>query len=133
MRPVVTGRLILVADEDADTRIILRTVLERHDYSIVDAGTADAAAAEARRVSFDLVILNYPMVCGNGESLVHRLRSTRETHDVPILNLTSRVVPQFLEEAAREGVTVTLAKPIDVEDVLSLVTQLTVRSFVSAS
>jgi CheY-like chemotaxis protein len=128
----LTGRLILVADEDTDTRIILRTVLERHDFAIVDAGSAEAAMAEVARRAFDLVILNHPMMCENGESLVHRLRAQRSTQDIPILNLTSRVVPQFLEDAAREGVTVTLPKPINVEKVLSLVTELTIRSFVSA-
>jgi CheY-like chemotaxis protein len=129
----LTGRLILVADEDADTRIILRTVLERHDFDIVDTGSADAALAEVEQRAFDLVILNYPMFCDNGETLVHRLRASRSTQNIPILNLTSRVVPQFLEEAAREGVTLTLPKPIDVESVIALVSELTIRRFVSAS
>jgi two-component system, sensor histidine kinase len=129
----LTGRLILVADEDTDTRIILRTVLERYDFAIVDAGTAEAALAEIDGRAFDLVILNHPMMCDNGESLVHRLRAQRATQNIPILNLTSRVVPQFLEDAAREGVTVTIPKPINVENVLSLVTELTVGKFISAS
>ena len=129
----MTGRLILIADEDTDTRIILRTVLERHDFDIVDTGSAEAAIAEMAGRAFDLVILNHPMMCDNGESLVHRLRAQRATQDIPILNLTSRVVPQFLEDAAREGVTMTLPKPINVENVLTLVTELTIRRFVSAS
>jgi CheY-like chemotaxis protein len=129
----VTGRLILIADEDTDTRIILRTVLERHDFDIVDAGSAEAAMAEVEGRAFDLVILNHPMMCDNGESLVHRLRARRATQDIPILNLTSRVVPQFMDDAAREGVTITLPKPINVESVLALVSELTIRRFVSAS
>ena len=129
----MTGRLILIADEDTDTRIILRTVLERHDFSIVDAGSAEAAMAEVEGRAFDLVILNHPMMCENGESLVHRLRAQRATQNIPILNLTSRVVPQFMDDAAREGVTVTLPKPINVESVLALVSELTIRRFVSAS
>ena len=129
----MTGRLILVADEDTDTRIILRTVLERYDFNIVDAGSAEAALAEIERSAFDLVILNHPMLCDNGESLVHRLRAQRATQNIPILNLTSRVVPQFLEDAAREGVTMTLPKPINVESVLTVVTELTIGKMISAS
>lgn len=129
----MTGRLILIADEDTDTRIILRTVLERHDFKIVDAGSAEAAMAEVEGRAFDLVILNHPMMCDNGESLVHRLRAQQATQNIPILNLTSRVVPQFMDDAAREGVTVTLPKPINVESVLALVSELTIRRFVSAS
>lgn len=125
--------MILVVDEDADTRIILRTVLERRDCIVVDAGSADAGVSEARQTRFDLVILNHPMLCDDGESLVKRLRSMRDTEFVPILNLTSRVVPQFLEDAARQGVTVTMPKPIDVENIIALVDHLTVQSVFSAS
>ena len=129
----MTGRRILVADEDTDTRIILRTVLERHDFTIVDAGSADTAVTLVGRIGFDLVILNHPMVCETGESLVERLRSLRVTQNIPILNLTSRVIPQFIEDAARQGVTVTVPKPIDVEHITSLVLELTAHKMVSAS
>jgi hypothetical protein len=38
--------------------------------------------------------------------------------------LTSRPVPVFVEEALQQGVTVTLAKPIDVQRILQLVEEL---------
>lgn len=126
-------RRILVADEDIDTRIILRTVLERRDFAIVDVGSGDEALVAASRDGFDLVILNYPMTCENGCTLVQGLRSLGSTHNVPIMNLTSRVVPQYLDDAKQQGVTVTVAKPIDVEHILGLVDQLTVSPMISAS
>ena len=118
---------ILVADEDADTRIILRTVLERRDFKIVETGTGDEALDHARRTAIDLVILNFPMVCANGQTLIQSLRSGSGTQHVPIVNLTSRVVPQYLDEAERQGATVTVHKPIDVEHVVTLINSLISR------
>jgi CheY-like chemotaxis protein len=125
----LSARSILVADEDNDTRIILRTVLERYRFVVVDAATADDAFNASQVQAFDLIILNYPMPGPDGRTLVHRLRAVAATQQVPILNLTSRVVPQFLQEAAAEGVTLTLPKPIDIENVINVVTELiTARS-----
>jgi CheY-like chemotaxis protein len=117
--------MILVADEDNDTRVILRTVLERNRYVVVEATTGDAAFEAAQQHTFDLVILNYPMADASGETLVRRLRHSSVTRFVPILNITSRVVPQFLLEAAAEGVDLTLPKPLDVESLLAVVSDLT--------
>jgi len=123
-RGVLLARTILVADEDNDTRIILRTVLERHQFVVVEAATADDAFNATQVQAFDLIILNYPMPAPDGRTLVRRLRAVATTRQVPILNLTSRVVPQFLQEAAEEGVSLTLPKPIDIENVINVVSEL---------
>ena len=124
---------ILIADEDTDTRIILRTLLERHGYAISEAASPDAALTLAQHTAFDLVILNHPMRNANGRTLVQQLRAIESLRYVPILNVTSRVIPHLLEEAHEQGVTATMAKPIEVEDVLSAVRELTARRLVHAS
>jgi CheY-like chemotaxis protein len=114
---------ILVADEDLDTRIILRALLERHGYQVVEAATA-LQACEVSRQRLSVVILNHPMNVAENVSLAAWLRAQPHTRLVPIINLTSRPVPLFVEDALRHGVTVTLAKPIDVHRVLQLVEEL---------
>ena len=128
MRPLA----ILVADEDTDTRIIVRTLLERHLFRVAEAATADSALAVAQRAQFDLIILNHPMLTQDGRTLVQCLRASPVTASCPILNVTSRVVPRFLEQAAVQGVNLTLAKPIDVEKLLHAVGELTRTPMVPA-
>lgn len=115
---------ILVADDDFDTRIILRTVLERHHCSVVEAATGDAALAAVQEKRFDLVILNHPMMTADGRTLVQVLRQAPNGRDCPVLNVTSRVVPRFFEQAAEQGVNFSLAKPIDVTSFLRIVDNL---------
>lgn len=119
----MSSRKILVADDDIDSRVILRTLLEVHGYAVVEAANADDALAMANEVRFDLVILNYPMLTQDGSPLVTRLRA--DGAQEPILNITSRVIPQFIDDARRQGVTLSLSKPIDVENLLQVVRELT--------
>ncbi len=116
-------RTILVADEDVDTRIILRALLEREGYRIVDAATAREAMTAATE-ELSLVIMNHPILVEPGTTLAGWLRAQPQTHAVPIINLTSRTVPHFAEDAARQGVSVSLAKPLDVHRLTELVHQL---------
>lgn len=117
---------ILVADEDIDTRIILRTILEREGYKVVEASSA-AAAKQAVDLPISLVILNHPIRLSDEMTLAHWLRAERKTQQIPIINLTSRAVPRLLEEAAELGVNATFAKPVDVQGLLQTISELTLR------
>ena len=119
----MTPHTILVADEDIDTRIILRALLERHGYIVLEAANAKDACQQVEH-AVSVVVLNHPMNVAPEVSLATWLRSQPHTHSVPIINLTSRPVPLFIEEALQQGVTVTLAKPIDVQRMLHLVDEL---------
>ena len=115
---------ILVADEDQDTRIILQTLLELQGYRVIEARNAAEAMASAH-TGISLVILNHPMCVTNGSSLACWLRAQPLTCEVPIINLTSRAVPLLIDEASRDGVNVTIAKPLDVQLIVDLVHEFT--------
>jgi sigma-B regulation protein RsbU (phosphoserine phosphatase) len=115
---------ILVADEDLDTRIILRTLLDRHGYAVIEAASAHAAMEVVQQTPVALVIMNYPMRVAEGLTLPAWFRQQPATRSVPIINLTSRAIPLLLEQAARDGVTISLAKPLDTQRLLQLVHEL---------
>ena len=117
-------RHILVTDEDPDTRIILRALLERHGYSVIEAANAQQAMSLVSD-NLNLVIMNHPMMATPQITLARWFRAQNETRDVPIINLTSRAVPNYREDAAKQGVTVSLVKPLDVHAILHLVRELT--------
>ena len=116
---------ILVADEDTDTRIILRALLERHGYNVLEGTNAKHACEVLQQQAVSLVVLNHPMNVTDEVTLAAWLRARPQTHSLPIINRTSRVLPYCVEEAYQQGVTVTLAKPIDVHRILQLVEGLT--------
>ena len=121
----MTPRTILVADEDFDTRVILRAILQRSGYVVVEAANCDEAVLAAQTQTFDMFIVNYPMFNLRGETIAQSLRNATPSLHVPLVNLTSRVVPHFLERAAKEGVDFTVGKPIDAKQVLEIVQRFT--------
>ncbi len=82
--------LILVVDDDADFRAIVRHMLESAGYRVVDApGPADAAARMAEQ-RFDLVISDLMMdSLDAGFAFARRLRQDPATRDVPLILATS--------------------------------------------
>ena len=65
---------VLVVDDDADTRTIVRRVLEREGVLVTDVGSGSDALAEAKRSAFDLVVLDLDLPDMTGLEVLSRLR-----------------------------------------------------------
>jgi DNA-binding response OmpR family regulator len=78
---------ILVVDDDDDIRGLLRTLLERAGYEVLDAPDGRDGLRELYAGSPDLVILDVAMPGLDGWATLERIR---EVSDVPILMLTAR-------------------------------------------
>jgi two-component system OmpR family response regulator len=78
---------ILVADDDAHIREVVRFALERAGHRVVEAADGSSALAEFARDSIDLVVLDIVMPGKDGLDVC---RSIREKSDVAILFLSSR-------------------------------------------
>ena len=53
--------LILIADDDKATRVLLRRVMEREGYKVVAAETGAEAVGLCQSVAADLILLDYIM------------------------------------------------------------------------
>ncbi|MCX7895631.1 MAG: sigma-54 dependent transcriptional regulator [Thermoanaerobaculum sp.] len=104
---------ILVVDDEAAMRELLRIVLEAEGYRVAEAGTLAEAQAALARGGFDLVVCDIFLPDGNGLELV---RSTRVGGlDVPFLVITAHTTPAQAITALREGAVDYLSKPFDME------------------
>lgn len=78
---------ILVTDDDDHLREVVRYALAREGFEVWEARDGEEAFAQIERELPDLVVLDVNMPRLDGFSLCRRLR---DTHDVPILFLSSR-------------------------------------------
>jgi DNA-binding response OmpR family regulator len=85
------GRLVLVADDDEDILVLVRTVLERAGYEVVAARNGAEAVAAAQQRRPDLAVLDVSMPELDGLEVLRRLRADASTSDVPVLLLSARV------------------------------------------
>ena len=78
---------ILVVDDDAHIREVVRFGLEKAGFDIVEAGDGQKALEHFQRTKADLIVLDITMPEMDGLAVC---REIRKTSDVPILFLSSR-------------------------------------------
>lgn len=79
---------ILVIDDDSSARYVIRAFLDASDVSEAESG--DAALDLIRENRPDVVFLDLTLPGTPGEEVLRRLHETLETHDLPVVIVTSR-------------------------------------------
>src|SRR5712691_2813635 len=103
---------ILIADDKATSRELVRTVLEKSGYEVFEAGTGTEAVRCAREVKPDLIILDLHMPELDGFGAIRELRGDAGFAETPIVALTASAMQGDRERALAAGFTAYIAKPI---------------------
>lgn len=103
--------VILIADDRASSRELLRTVLERAGYAVLEAEDGEQALVQARSGNPDLVLLDLQMPGLDGFGVLAELRGDPQFEGVPIVALTASAMRGDREKILEAGFTDYLAKP----------------------
>jgi len=112
----VWGTTVLVVDDDARVRSLLRQELEDAGHAVVEAGDGRAALEAVRLHRPDLVVLDVMMPELSGFDVAAVLRGDPETARIPIMILS---VVHDPERGVRLGVERYFTKPVDVRALLT--------------
>ena len=112
---------ILLADDEANLRLLIRTTLEDPRYEIFEAEDGATALQIARKEHPDLVVLDWMMPRLSGAQVATKLRDDPTTREIPVLMLTARSRPEDREVGKILGVAGYLAKPFSPLDLLQQV------------
>ncbi len=116
---------ILIAEDDADIRALLRLYLESEGYEVIAADNGAAALAEARERLPDLAILDVMMPQMDGYALT---RALRELSDLPILILSAKSQANEKILGLNLGADDYIAKPFNPLEIVARVKALLRRS-----
>lgn len=117
--PEASSGIVLVADDDALVRAVLRMALSRAGYAVIEASDAAEAVAVAGESAPDLVVLDINMPGGTAVETLHGLRAGHPA--LPVLVLSGEAHPP----ADLVGANSDFAhKPIDLDDLLDRVRSL---------
>ncbi len=105
--------LVLVVDDDAVSRIMLRRSLELYGYQVVEADDGEQCLAIVHHQRPDLIVLDGVMPRMDGFTVVSRLRAEDGTRTVPILMLTSLQDVSYKVRGFELGADDFLNKPVD--------------------
>jgi DNA-binding response OmpR family regulator len=116
---------ILVVDDDADIRLLLRELLERAGYTIDEAPDGRTALRNLFSNAPALVILDVTMPDMDGYQTLERIR---DLSDVPVLMLTARSQELEKVRGLSAGADDYVAKPFGRQELLARVQALLRRS-----
>lgn len=110
----MTGRILIVDDEAAIRRLV-RGAVERAGHTVSEAGTAADALIEAHREGCDLVLLDLGLPDRDGIELVQLLKAM----DRAVIVLTARDATAEKVAALDLGADDYVVKPFDTEELLA--------------
>jgi CheY-like chemotaxis protein len=106
-------RTILVVDDFDDTRLLLRTWLERRGFRVVEAENGIQAINKAETESPDLIIMDMQMPQLDGLSATRRIRKLESMNSVPIVAVSAYGADQFREQALAAGCNEYVSTPFE--------------------
>ena len=106
-------RTILVADDFDDTRLLLKTWLEKKGFNIVEAENGNQAVSLAQQVRPDLIIMDMEMPELDGLAATRKIRSIRELDGIPVLAVSAYGAQQFRAEALEAGCSEYVSTPFE--------------------
>lgn len=109
---------VLVVEDDADIRNVLRALLESEKYRVVEAETAARAEIEARSHKPDLLLVDLGLPDRDGLDVI---RKVREWSGVPIIVLSARTMEEQKIAALDAGADDYVTKPFSAAELLARV------------
>jgi DNA-binding response OmpR family regulator len=112
---------ILVVEDEAEYRTLLREVLGKAGYAVFDAPTGEAGLILYREQGPDLLLLDVMLPDMTGFDFCTKVRAGKVRPNTPILFCTVRSAVSQLAKGIKAGGTDYVLKPFDPENLLERV------------
>jgi DNA-binding response OmpR family regulator len=116
--------LVLIADDDEDILVLVRTVLERSGYEVVVARDGAEALALAGERRPNLAVLDISMPELDGLEVLRRLRADAETSELPVVLLSARAQEGDVALGYETGASAYMRKPFSPRELTQRVAEL---------
>jgi putative two-component system response regulator len=116
--PEAPAARILIIDDDAQVRLLLRRLLEPAGYLVEEFATGEPGLERIRDDSPDLVLLDLHLPDRSGHEVLEEIRGDPATRLLPVVMLTGYATAAEKVRAQNEGVTDFLSKPFSPEELL---------------
>ena len=112
---------ILVVDDFDDTRLLLRTWLQKKGFRVVEAENGNRAIAEAESSHPDLIIMDVEMPELDGLAATRKIRELKGLAAVPILAVSAYGADQYRDHALAAGCNEYLSTPFEPDELERLI------------
>jgi CheY-like chemotaxis protein len=119
-----TAARILVVEDDPPSRALMRAILARRGYTVLEAGSLQEARDILHRSALDVVLTDIEIGDGRGEEVLREVRQTARLAALPVLATTAYAMQGDREKFLAAGFDGYLSKPIDAQALTEIVDSL---------
>ena len=112
---------VLIVDDEPMTRNLLRLMLERDGFAILEAEDGVKALEVVAESSPDVLVLDVMMPNMDGITVCERLRAQAETAVLPIILLSARTSPEAVRMGLEAGANEYLGKPVSRNELIQTI------------
>jgi two-component system cell cycle response regulator DivK len=120
----VSAKTILYVEDNEFNRKIVRDLLKRTKYALIEAHDGEAGIATALEKRPDLILMDIQLPKISGMDAMRRLRAEAAIARTPIIAITSFALSGDEQKAKDAGATAYLAKPYSPFDLLKAIRSL---------
>jgi HAMP domain-containing protein/CheY-like chemotaxis protein/signal transduction histidine kinase len=119
--PVLAGKKALIVDDDMRNIYALTSLLERHKMKVVYAESGQEGIDMLRHnPDIDVVLMDVMMPEMDGYEAMRRIRAIEEYRNLPMIALTAKAMKGDREKCMEAGASDYITKPIDAQQLVSL-------------
>ena len=112
---------VLVAEDNDDVRLMMRTLLEMKGYGVVEAGDGQETLSVAQDARPDLILMDLQLPRLNGFAVARFIRQHDELKGVPILVVSGHDPARHRNLALAAGCNGYVQKPVDFDHLEQLI------------
>jgi two-component system cell cycle response regulator DivK len=120
----MAGKTILYVEDNEANRMIVRDLLKRTKYQLIEAYDGEAGVAKALEARPDLILMDIQLPKISGMDAIRQLRAEAAMAKTPIVAITSFALSGDDQKAKEAGATAYLAKPYSPFELLKLIRSL---------
>jgi two-component system, chemotaxis family, sensor kinase CheA len=117
---VLTGKTVVIADDDHRNIFTLKNVLKKEGMNVVTADNgADCLEKMQETDQVDIVLMDIMMPIMDGYEAIRQIRRNEENRELPIIALTAKAMKGDREKCLDAGANDYISKPMKLDQLLS--------------
>jgi len=117
------SKRILVVEDQADNRQIIRDMLAATDYEITEAEDGEQALAAVAKERPDLILMDIQLPIMDGYEVTRRIKADPALRSIPVIAVTSYALSGEAEKACAAGCADYVPKPYSPRQLLAKIRQ----------
>ena len=117
--PIATGALVLIVEDDPDTRALEKEILEFAGFRVLTANNGEDGIRFATEGRPSVILLDLALPTKSGFDVLNILKSCSATANVPVVLISAYVT--LVEDCVARGASTCVQKPFDIDHLVAQV------------